>query len=333
MSLQRQTYFSVSSFRVPIRNTADYSPFGVQLDGRTISMDNYRYGFQNQEEDDEIKGAGNSMNYTYRMHDPRVGRFFVVDPLARKYPWNSTYAFSENRVIDCIELEGLEKFYTSDLKLIGQIGTDNSMRLVSDENVKSVTKYIKWANHQIKTDGPFIEENTKKAKSLSNPITTSLTQSDYETLWSQSNPDAIDGNLKKEQSGYFVLDLETGEIYLHLCDDSKNTRGKSSYDNPSNYPTLSGETLFFLDENKTQLIIGALHTHPNTIDEGYSTKPHKDDQKSAKALHIPIYTIEHGGEIDKLTPSTMKDNFSNVEGTQMEWDAFKTKINFENKPK
>jgi len=42
------------------------------------------------------------------MHDPRVGRFFAEDPLAGKYTWNSPYAFSENRVIDKIELEGLE---------------------------------------------------------------------------------------------------------------------------------------------------------------------------------------------------------------------------------
>lgn len=50
------------------------------------------------------------------MHDPRVGRFFSVDPLARDYPWNSSYAFSENRVIDGIELEGLEqRHYTINL--------------------------------------------------------------------------------------------------------------------------------------------------------------------------------------------------------------------------
>jgi hypothetical protein len=42
------------------------------------------------------------------MHDPRIGRFFAVDPLAPDYPHNSPYAFSENRVIDGIELEGLE---------------------------------------------------------------------------------------------------------------------------------------------------------------------------------------------------------------------------------
>ena len=96
-----------TSNRVGIRTCSDYSPFGVELDGRTVSG-GYRYGFQNQEKDDEIKGDGNSVNYTFRMHDPRLGRFFAVDPLASKYPYNSTYAFSENRVIDGIELEGLE---------------------------------------------------------------------------------------------------------------------------------------------------------------------------------------------------------------------------------
>jgi hypothetical protein len=58
--------------------------------------------------DDEIKGEGNSINYEYRMHDPRIGRFFAVDPLAPKYPHYSPYQFSGNRPIDCVELEGLE---------------------------------------------------------------------------------------------------------------------------------------------------------------------------------------------------------------------------------
>jgi len=71
----------------------------------------YRFGFQGQEKDDEVKGNGNSLNYKYRMHDPRIGRFFATDPLEREYPWNSPYAFSENMVINAIELEGLESRY------------------------------------------------------------------------------------------------------------------------------------------------------------------------------------------------------------------------------
>jgi len=75
---------------------------------RHASSAAYRYGFQAQEKDDEIKGEGNSLNYKFRMHDPRVGRFFAVDPLTKSFTWNSPYAFSENRVIDGLELEGLE---------------------------------------------------------------------------------------------------------------------------------------------------------------------------------------------------------------------------------
>lgn len=86
----------------------DYYPFGMLLPNRHGNSSEYRYGFQGQEKDDEVKGEGNSINYKFRMHDPRVGRFFAVDPLSHRYSWNSTYAFSENRVIDGVELEGLE---------------------------------------------------------------------------------------------------------------------------------------------------------------------------------------------------------------------------------
>ena len=81
----------------------DYDPFGMLINRRHVNTNDYRYGFQGQEMDDEIKGEGNSLNYTFRMHDPRLGRFFAVDPLTKKYPWNSPYAFSENRVIDGVE--------------------------------------------------------------------------------------------------------------------------------------------------------------------------------------------------------------------------------------
>lgn len=95
----------------------DCSPYGTLLHhrhGTQNGSDSYRYGFQRQEKDDEIKGEGNSYNYTYRMHDPRIGRFFALDPLAPKYPHNSPYAFSENMVIHAVELEGLESYMAFD---------------------------------------------------------------------------------------------------------------------------------------------------------------------------------------------------------------------------
>jgi RHS repeat-associated protein len=51
----------------------------------------YRFGFNGMQKDDELKGEGNSLNYTFRMHDPRVGRFFSVDPLFKDYPQLTPY--------------------------------------------------------------------------------------------------------------------------------------------------------------------------------------------------------------------------------------------------
>ncbi|MGV3629597.1 MAG: RHS repeat-associated core domain-containing protein [Bacteroidota bacterium] len=91
---------------------SDYGPYGQLLDGRhgRVTDKAYRYGFQKQEGDDEIKGEGNSINYEYRMYDPRIGRFFAIDPLSGKYPELTPYQFSSNITICSVELEGLEHY-------------------------------------------------------------------------------------------------------------------------------------------------------------------------------------------------------------------------------
>lgn len=102
---------------VDVGSCFDYYPYGMLMPGRNESSSDYRYGFQNQETDDEIKGKGNSSNFKYRMHDPRISRFLSLDPLSPSYPSSSPYGFAENRVIEGIELEGLE-FLDSDEALI-----------------------------------------------------------------------------------------------------------------------------------------------------------------------------------------------------------------------
>ncbi|MEL6140712.1 MAG: hypothetical protein AAFU67_03755, partial [Bacteroidota bacterium] len=92
----------VESFTADLKSKSEYYAFGMPAVDRNSS--DYRFGFQRQEEDDEIKGEGNSVNYKYRMHDVRLGRFLSIDPLAPDYPWNSVYAFSENRVVASIEV-------------------------------------------------------------------------------------------------------------------------------------------------------------------------------------------------------------------------------------
>ena len=80
-------------------------------DKEKLCTGGYRFGFQGQEKDDEWTGqTGSHLAFKYRIHDARIGRFLSVDPLTMDYPWNSPYAFSENRVIDGIDLEGLEHY-------------------------------------------------------------------------------------------------------------------------------------------------------------------------------------------------------------------------------
>jgi RHS repeat-associated protein len=91
-------------------NAYDYYPFGMVIPERKYSTNTYKFGFNGKENDSEVKGEANEQNYGMRIYDPRLGRFLSVDPLTKKYPWNSVYAFAENDVVRCIDLDGLEKY-------------------------------------------------------------------------------------------------------------------------------------------------------------------------------------------------------------------------------
>jgi hypothetical protein len=54
-------------------------------------------GSKDKKQDGEIKGSGNSLNYKFRIHDPRIARFLSIDPLAKDNPYNSQ-AFAIPRV-------------------------------------------------------------------------------------------------------------------------------------------------------------------------------------------------------------------------------------------
>jgi RHS repeat-associated protein len=70
--------------------------------------DRYRFGFNGMEKDNELKGIGNSLDFSFRIHDSRIARFLSIDPLSEDYPWFSPYQFAGNTPIQAIDLEGLE---------------------------------------------------------------------------------------------------------------------------------------------------------------------------------------------------------------------------------
>ncbi|WP_436491696.1 RHS repeat-associated core domain-containing protein, partial [Chitinophaga sp. ARDCPP14] len=46
----------------------------------------YRYGFNGKENDNDVKGEGNQIDYGMRVYDPRIGKFLSTDPLSKQYP-------------------------------------------------------------------------------------------------------------------------------------------------------------------------------------------------------------------------------------------------------
>jgi hypothetical protein len=71
-------------------------------------LSGYWYAYYARKRNNEVYGKGAMYYYKYRQHDVRLGGFWSVDPLARKYPFCSPYASSGNRLIDRVELEELE---------------------------------------------------------------------------------------------------------------------------------------------------------------------------------------------------------------------------------
>src|SRR5690606_1888341 len=97
----------------PVIQNADFYMFGLehatayQKPNSTLQ----RWKFQGQEHISAMNLRW--VQFKWRNAMPDIGRFFNVDPLSEKYVHNSTYAFSENRVVNGVELEGVGYFNTT----------------------------------------------------------------------------------------------------------------------------------------------------------------------------------------------------------------------------
>lgn len=102
--------FQVEHVKSPVVQMSDYYPFGLTFNSyqRENSVAQ-RWKFQGQEHIDDL--GLNWDSFKWRNHQPDIGRFFNIDPLAEDYYYNSPYAFSENKVISHIEVEGLESLF------------------------------------------------------------------------------------------------------------------------------------------------------------------------------------------------------------------------------
>lgn len=101
--------------------------------------DNYRFGFNGQEKDNEAKGLGNSLDFGARIYDSRLGRWLSVDPLTSKFPMLSPYQFASNTPIQAIDLDGLEAYLATEVK-----GTGHAFLVVKTKDELAVYTYGRY---------------------------------------------------------------------------------------------------------------------------------------------------------------------------------------------
>jgi RHS repeat-associated protein len=89
---------------VDYQSFTDYYPFGMQMKERSFSSSSYRFGFNGQEKDDEVSGAGNIMTAEFWEYDSRLGRRWNTDPI--DFAWISPYSVFRDNPILYIDKKG-----------------------------------------------------------------------------------------------------------------------------------------------------------------------------------------------------------------------------------
>ncbi|GIW60938.1 MAG: hypothetical protein KatS3mg087_2004 [Patescibacteria group bacterium] len=209
-----------NKFALNVSSSQDYYPFGAVMEGRDLEITNYRFGFQGQEGDDEVFGTNNLWVYKYRLHDARLGRFFSVDPLADKYPYNSVYAFSENILINAVELEGLEAYFIH--------GTWSNPNTWSQQTINAVTNVTNNTTFYLMVWSGYNVDKARKeaAEKLAKQIYETYTGKEPITLIGHShggNVAIMASNILKEKYNIQVDILIT--IATPVCEDYQVKEG------------------------------------------------------------------------------------------------------------
>jgi RHS repeat-associated protein len=84
----------------------------MMMPGREYQAQPSRFGFNGKENDNEVKGFGNQQDYGERIYDSRLSLWLSLDPLQRKYPGESNYAFVSNNPILYVDQDGKDKIIT-----------------------------------------------------------------------------------------------------------------------------------------------------------------------------------------------------------------------------
>ncbi len=164
-------------YKAEVLAAYNYYPFGMLQPGMYSENDNlrYRFGFNGMLRDDDMtdklstgppvdEGRGNSYDFGARMYNPRVTRWFGLDPERQMYSSMSPYIYSlDNPVFfidpNCkhakVSFNGNKVTITCEIRLYGEFATSKNAERIQSDILK------KWGgNHK------YTKDNTEYSISI-----------------------------------------------------------------------------------------------------------------------------------------------------------------------
>jgi RHS repeat-associated protein len=266
----------------------------------------YRFGFQGQETDPEyLSGA---VSFKYRVHDTRLGRFLSVDPLSAQYPYNSPYAFSENRVIDSGELEGLERYYAPDGAFVGQIGENTEIRVVRMEFISEYSKgFMRRYIHDLNENPDPIKYSSMEE--FSSPAYSSMDQAAIAFAHDYNFVEGENNYREEQASGIFKYNTKDGDKLFVLGNRVEGQIDKDGYGesvdvNQSTFPHLEKVAVMHTHGEDTPIIDDEKFSENRNYSPDCSGCFGNDmmDRNYAREFQIPVYLSTPFGQMKVFIP-------------------------------
>ena len=156
----------IDHYEAKLISANDYYPFGMMMPGRKFSASgSYRYGFNGKENDNEVKGEGNSIDFGARIYDPRLGRWMSTDPVTKA--WLSPYQYASANPVNLTDPDGGDEihfhYYTVSVTVPMTIIGDDGLPKVESRSMQQTYKWVEIIKNDQK-DKFFVHRNTETSQ-------------------------------------------------------------------------------------------------------------------------------------------------------------------------
>ncbi len=240
----------------------------------TSYSNDYRFGFNGMEKDNEVKGIGNSLDFGARIYDSRLGKWLSPDPYEFKYPKFSPYNFAMDNPIAFIDPDGNVVYLSvgqhgeagaAFCKIVGGVFNEQ-VTVTHDDNFNLIL---------VRKEGAVFDEDQKV---LFNKLTEMINSTDK----------VYSFDLKTYTPTFGEPEGWSGDLYLKILESLPNDRGpwarierlthyvieqynKKQNGHTAKWNTNEGQDQYHIDHDKTVLEYGyeksgSLYSNPNDDD-------------------------------------------------------------------